>query len=56
MVARCISTRVRVPNSITTAVVSACGSSAWKDKNGTITIQFLNNKVMTKSFSATRQN
>lgn len=27
------------------------GSAAWKDKNGTITVQFFNGKVIAKQFS-----
>jgi uncharacterized lipoprotein YehR (DUF1307 family) len=30
--------------------IASGGASIWKDKSGTITIQFLNEKVMTKSF------
>lgn len=34
--------------------IASGGSSTWKDKSGTITIQYLNDKVMTKSFSAAK--
>ncbi len=32
--------------------IASGGSSTWKDKNRTIVVQFLNDKVITKSFSA----
>lgn len=41
--------------SMTDIGIASGGSSTWKDQNGTITIQFLNDKVMTKSFSAPTQ-
>jgi outer membrane protein assembly factor BamE (lipoprotein component of BamABCDE complex) len=34
--------------------IASGGSSTWKDENGTITVQFLNDKVMTKTFMATQ--
>jgi hypothetical protein len=32
--------------------IASGGSSTWKDKSATITVQFVNDKVMTKTFSA----
>lgn len=35
--------------------IASGGSSTWKDENGAITVQFLNDKVVTKTFSATQK-